>query len=104
MKSSAVQILQIKLYLALATLENAAVDVVSGVNAKSCVHLLMSRYISSKIANPAVQDGIQGVLPAYRGTVHAVRCILAEEGWQSLYKGLSPALLGAGTPSSRWHP
>ncbi|KAK9808587.1 hypothetical protein WJX72_000133 [[Myrmecia] bisecta] len=43
-----------------------------------------------------VQDGIKGVLPAYRGTRDALRCILQEEGPRALYSGLSPALLGAG--------
>jgi len=43
-----------------------------------------------------VQDGVQGILPAYRGTVHALKSILADEGWRSLYNGLTPALIGAG--------
>ena len=47
-------------------------------------------------AGDAVQDGIAGVLPAYRGTVHAVKSIIREEGWRALYAGLSPALLGSG--------
>lgn len=47
----------------------------------------------------AVQDGIRSVLPAYRGTVHALKSIVIEEGWQSLYNGLSPALFGAGMQS-----
>lgn len=44
----------------------------------------------------AAQDGLQNVLPSYRGTVHAIRSIVQQEGWQALYAGLSPALLGAG--------
>eukprot|EP00884_Botryococcus_braunii_P010077 jgi/Botrbrau1/19070/Bobra.0785s0001.1 len=43
-----------------------------------------------------VQDGIRGTLPAYKGTRHALKTILREEGWRALYAGLSPALLGAG--------
>lgn len=39
---------------------------------------------------------MHNLLPAYRGTVHAVRSIVQQEGWQALYAGLSPALLGAG--------
>ena len=34
----------------------------------------------------AVQDG-SGLLPAYRGTLHALRSILREEGWRALYSG-----------------
>ena len=45
----------------------------------------------------AVQDGAaRGALPLYRGTRDAVRCMIQQEGWRSLYGGLSPALLGAG--------
>ena len=45
----------------------------------------------------AVQDGAaRGALPLYRGTVDAVRVMIQQEGWRSLYGGLSPALLGAG--------
>jgi len=46
----------------------------------------------------AVQDGLHGVLPLYQGTRDALRTIVREEGWQALYAGLSPALLGAGVP------
>ncbi len=44
----------------------------------------------------AVQDGIPGPLSAYRGTVHALKSIVKEEGWRALYSGLGPGLLGAG--------
>ncbi|KAL0028967.1 hypothetical protein WJX77_008705 [Trebouxia sp. C0004] len=43
-----------------------------------------------------VQDGIPGPLSAYRGTVHALKSIVKEEGWRALYSGLGPGLLGAG--------
>jgi hypothetical protein len=43
----------------------------------------------------AVQDGLPGVLPAYRGTVDAVRTIVAREGWLGLYAGLAPSMLGS---------
>ena len=44
----------------------------------------------------AVQDGVPGPLSAYRGTVHALKSIVKEEGWRALYSGLAPGLLGAG--------
>ena len=47
----------------------------------------------------AVQDGVKGILPAYNGTVHALKSIVMEEGWKALYSGLTPALLGAGASS-----
>lgn len=43
-----------------------------------------------------MQDGIAGVLPAYRGTVHAIKCIIRDEGKRALYAGLFPALIGSG--------
>jgi hypothetical protein len=43
----------------------------------------------------AVQDGLPGALPAYRGTVDAVRTIVAREGWLGLYAGLAPSMLGS---------
>ncbi|KAF6251347.1 mitochondrial carrier domain-containing protein [Scenedesmus sp. NREL 46B-D3] len=42
-----------------------------------------------------VQDGLPGALPAYRGTVDAVRTIVAREGWLGLYAGLTPSMLGS---------
>ncbi|KFM24686.1 Mitochondrial folate transporter/carrier [Auxenochlorella protothecoides] len=44
----------------------------------------------------AVQDGIKGTLPLYRGTLDAARSIVRQEGYQALYAGLAPAVLGAG--------
>lgn len=35
---------------------------------------------------PAVQDGA-GLLPAYRGTLDALRQIVRQEGWRALYSG-----------------
>jgi solute carrier family 25 (mitochondrial folate transporter), member 32 len=44
-----------------------------------------------------VQDGVvRTALPAYTGTWHALRTMVATEGWAALYAGLAPALLGAG--------
>ena len=45
---------------------------------------------------PAVQDGVRGSLPLYKGVRDAARTILKDEGWRSLYAGLTPALIGAG--------
>ena len=58
--------------------------------------LLARRFRLSGSLVTAVQDGVQNILPAYRGTVHAIKSIIAEEGWRALYSGLSPALFGAG--------
>jgi solute carrier family 25 (mitochondrial folate transporter), member 32 len=44
----------------------------------------------------AVQDGVRGALPLYRGVADAVGSIVRQEGWRSLYAGLTPALIGAG--------
>jgi len=49
------------------------------------------------LSRTTVQDGIvRTALPAYTGTWHALRTMVATEGWASLYAGLAPALLGAG--------
>lgn len=34
-----------------------------------------------------VQDGVKGALPLYRGTLHAARSIIQEEGCLALYAG-----------------
>jgi hypothetical protein len=47
------------------------------------------------LANAQVQDGLPGQLPAYRGTLDAARTMLRLEGWQGLYAGLAPSLLGS---------
>ena len=52
--------------------------------------------IAPLVCFAAVQDGIPGPLSAYRGTVHALKSIVKEEGWRALYSGLGPGLLGAG--------
>jgi solute carrier family 25 folate transporter 32 len=44
---------------------------------------------------PQVQDGLPGQLPAYRGTLDAARTIVRNEGWQGLYAGLAPSLVGS---------
>lgn len=33
----------------------------------------------------------------YRGLVHGVRCILKQEGWLGIYKGLGPTMLKQGS-------
>lgn len=43
-----------------------------------------------------MQDGVRGALPLYRGVSDAVTSIVRQEGWRSLYAGLTPALVGAG--------
>lgn len=44
----------------------------------------------------AVQDGAGPAAQRYRGPVHAVRKIMAQEGWRAFYKGLAPAIIGSG--------
>ena len=39
----------------------------------------------------AVQDGA-GLLPAYRGTLDALRTIMRQEGWRALYSGACAAM------------
>ncbi len=38
---------------------------------------------------------MQSTLPSYRGTLDAVRTMVRQEGWRSLYAGLYPAMLGS---------
>lgn len=40
----------------------------------------------------AVQDGIKGTLPLYRGTLDAARSIVRQEGYQALYAGEAHAV------------
>lgn len=47
--------------------------------------------------NQPVQDGMQSVLPSYRGTLDAMATMVRQEGWRSLYSGLYPAMLGSCT-------
>lgn len=49
----------------------------------------------------AVQDGAGPAAQRYRGPVHAVRKILAQEGWRAFYKGLTPAIIGSGDSCAR---
>ena len=53
-------------------------------------------------AASAVQDGVPGPLSAYKGTVHALKSIVKEEGWRALYSGLAPGLLGAGDYAAKF--
>lgn len=48
-----------------------------------------------------VQDGMQSVLPSYRGTLDAMATMVRQEGWRSLYAGLYPAMLGSCTHVQR---
>ncbi|PNH11010.1 Mitochondrial folate transporter/carrier [Tetrabaena socialis] len=43
-----------------------------------------------------VQDGASSSGTQYRNALHAGRTLLAQEGWRSFYKGLTPALIGSG--------
>lgn len=59
----------------------------------ACINL--SAATATATASSAVQDGSGGQLPAYRGSVDAVRTIVRREGWRGLYAGLAPAMLGS---------
>lgn len=52
----------------------------------------------------AVQDGAGPILQQYRGPIHAVRKIAAQEGWRAFYKGLTPAIIGSGAYESTVKP
>jgi len=43
----------------------------------------------------AVQDGMPGQLPMYKGTLDAVKTIVRTEGWKGLYAGLTPSIIGS---------
>lgn len=43
-----------------------------------------------------MQDGVRGALPLYHGVSDAMSSMVRQEGWRSLYAGLTPALVGAG--------
>ncbi|GLC40043.1 hypothetical protein PLESTB_001517000 [Pleodorina starrii] len=43
-----------------------------------------------------VQDGAALAVPQYKNALDAARNVVAQEGWKSLYKGLTPALIGSG--------
>lgn len=43
----------------------------------------------------AVQDGMPGQLPMYKGTLDAVKTIVRTEGWRGLYAGLTPSIIGS---------
>ena len=63
-------------------------------------HPLFFRGDPSDLPATAAQERWSGSSvgrPQYHGTMHAVRSIMQQEGWQGLYKGISPALLGSGS-------
>lgn len=68
---------------------------VSGVLSAAVVHPI--DLIKTRLQAQERWSGSSVGRPQYHGTMHAVRSIMQQEGWQGLYKGISPALLGSGS-------